>query len=415
MILGSQKTEAKILSKELIKKAVIEYGTREEFCIIPNPLLANEFLSQPLELSDGYDTPNTGSEITEKDCKPNSNTEIIFGYVRLDFLDSFNAPPAYEKIFLFDDKILRPDSIGYEYYKNFDPNSQSNKDIFLGKAVGQKSIRATILHWTDPSFPYGQKTLHDNGFVITFDKNGEREKLFFIYDGNVYLSTKILKEIREDIVLVDYTQNETSPTPDPAVTGTGTTTGSTFGGQPDSNPGSGNEWVQIPGSNNQWKAQPIGTGTQPPPLTADWKTFVNKKYNYSIKYPTSRFNNCWTDKFVLHTGNEKTSECFAGEDRPIFSIVNSLDGTGKFKTPEYPQCYIVQVENITLNNVAGKKYSNKSISDKESCNKNTEAYYSLNTVNIVLYKNGSPYNITYRGDFEPELLNTILSTFQFTN
>lgn len=212
---NSGSTEAKILSKNLVKKAVVEYATKNEFCLLKDPLVVEKILLQPSVIDADGNTPNFGSEISDKDCAPDNNQEIIFGYVRLDFLDSFNSPPGYEQIFLVEDKILRADSFAFDYYKNFNPSQQPHQDVFLGKAIGQKSIRSSSLLLTDPALPEGQKATENSGYILTFKPDGTKDKLFFLYEGKAYLSTKTLKEITDEITLVDYTASlNTSPTPE---------------------------------------------------------------------------------------------------------------------------------------------------------------------------------------------------------
>ncbi|PIR78902.1 MAG: hypothetical protein COU26_04065 [Candidatus Levybacteria bacterium CG10_big_fil_rev_8_21_14_0_10_36_30] len=148
--------------------------------------------------------------------------------------------------------------------------------------------------------------------------------------------------------------------------------------------------------------------------TSNWKTYTNSKYGYSLKYPTDKFTDCSkTYGFYLYEGKEGSRECALGEETPEFLIINTLEGTGKFQTSEYPKCYSVKEETTMIDGITATKYSNTVFNDKDLCN-NMIVGGVKNEVHIVVYKNSVPYNIVFYENSLKDIKYKILSTFKFT-
>jgi len=160
---------------------------------------------------------------------------------------------------------------------------------------------------------------------------------------------------------------------------------------------------------------PTPRAANPDSIEVNWKMYIDTKHGYSIKYPADRFTNCSKDiGFYLYEGAEGSRKCALGEETPEFLIVNTLDGTGNFQTSNYPNCYSVQKETLTVDGKPATKYSNTVFNDKGNCN-NFTVGGAKNEIHVILYKDNIPYNIVFYDDKNKDLKYQILSTFKFTD
>ena len=177
-------------------------------------------------------------------------------------------------------------------------------------------------------------------------------------------------------------------------------------------------------------SKPIPTTTPkpaiqtPPPThdpTANWKTYTNKKLGFLIRYPADSLidaNEICTNKVDYLGLYSKKSKKEIKDNPNLFCVValpelrvgavfsNKLQE----KSDEY---WKVDTEQFSIGNKVFKKY----ISTRTE-----KAYEGINspfkkTVQIEINKSGQKYSISYGFPMllSEELINQILSTFQFTD
>lgn len=224
---------AKILNKELVNKVTLVTGYKVSICEVK--ISSAEVVS--------YST--TASEIsyfnnpTAVACLAGDEETLVYGDVVLYLKDNAKV---FDHIILYNDLILREDSLNFSYY---DDGSQGGT-FMVGDGTNAftkvKFAQANTLHNTDPKLPGGQETLSDSGAIMHYNPtNGQVDSMLFAFKGKVYKLKKVTSQTSE-VVLVDYTEES------------------------------------------------LNSSQKPPPSsqtdeTATWKTYTNMKYGYTIKYP----------------------------------------------------------------------------------------------------------------------------------
>ena len=150
---------------------------------------------------------------------------------------------------------------------------------------------------------------------------------------------------------------------------------------------------------------------------SNWKTYINEKNGYSIKYPDNLYKDCsYDDVFVLYEG---TGPCTAGEPSIAFNVnvegnINTLQNNN-YKKSYNEKCYTVLTRNIEVSGLSAIEYYNiiHDISSPE-CN-SMEVAYARPGVHVEVIKDAKTYILEYIRDANEDIENQILSTFKFTN
>lgn len=150
--------------------------------------------------------------------------------------------------------------------------------------------------------------------------------------------------------------------------------------------------------------------------TSSWKTYTNDDFGFNIKYPSS-YVKCSIKNEENLVLLEKSSVCAAGEGYSdiYISVVNKKSD---FQTSEFPKCYTVKKEDITIAGIKGVKYSSIKIPNTGSECKTQPVLYSSNLQfeNIVLENGGKIYELSTPTNYETKKENyQIISTFKFIN
>jgi hypothetical protein len=155
-------------------------------------------------------------------------------------------------------------------------------------------------------------------------------------------------------------------------------------------------------------------------ITADWKTYTNKKYGYTLKYPTNLFSDCSLNNelFALRDGAEP---CSADDFRVGFAVaVNKRTQGSEMIVEDYEKsvdetCYSITTQEMVISELPAIKYYN-TIHDADSpqCSRYTLVYVQ-NKIHIVVNKENYTYLLWFNSNHNDETENQILSTFKFTN
>ncbi len=161
------------------------------------------------------------------------------------------------------------------------------------------------------------------------------------------------------------------------------------------------------------------TTTSSTSATANWKTFNNKTYDYSIKYPTSLYltnglhikntdNLTAADQWVFLEPKQDTSKYYIADadfPQPYFEIISH---TGEGQLPSVGDTIIETTTQITF--VSQKAY--KTIA--KTPGSLSGSYYT----NIKFNKDGNWFDISWENSdvngTHDAVIDQILSTFQFT-
>lgn len=146
--------------------------------------------------------------------------------------------------------------------------------------------------------------------------------------------------------------------------------------------------------------------------TANWKTYKNEKYGYSIKYlsgPEFQQIEC-DNNFVFNIkGDSSYNEASCGPRDAYFSIeIHGKEGD-PFSQEEYPSdtpSIKVISEDITIGEITGKKFTLIRIKPAPVPEK---------TYQIIFYRNGVKYTIFFIAFDHEEIFNSMISTFKFLN
>lgn len=195
--------DAKIWNKELIDKAILTIGFSGSVC----PIKVDQSLIEKTTAYNGIADPDYELLENEPDCT--NKQPILFGKVALDFKETDSLGEEY--IFIFDDILLKADSISWDYYEDMSIGAESPPNDKGEIKKGLKSIKSSKLFRTDTNLPDLQEDVPGSGFLIKYDTNGKIEKTLFMHKGNAYLVSSIDKTV-SDKVLVDYTTEASQST-----------------------------------------------------------------------------------------------------------------------------------------------------------------------------------------------------------
>jgi hypothetical protein len=245
---------AKVWTKELVDKVMLESGYKFSICTIDMP----------------YDRSNSADNIfnaQEKDfeanpdsfpCNKQSQEDVLFADITLYFNRAkWGDVSAPEKLIEFQNHLYSVDEYGDVLA---DPNGKTDiKDIavfdWFSTIPSIHGVRGTRLINTDPNATDDQKTLPNSNFLIIHDPaTGKFSTALFVFNNKVYKFSSMISQVTIPGTLVDYTQSEvTTPISVPILTSI-----------PDQTP----------------------TPTPTPDEFANWKKYSDPKYNFSFKYPT---------------------------------------------------------------------------------------------------------------------------------
>lgn len=203
VMLPPKPVNAKIWNKELIDKAILTTGFSGSVC----PIKVDQSLIEKTTAYNGIADPDYKLLENEPDCT--NKQPILFGKIALDFKETDSLGEEY--IFIFDDVLLRADSISWDYYEDMTIGAESPPDDKGEIKRGLKSIKSSKLFRTDTNLPDLQEDVSGSGFLIKYDTNGKIEKTLFMHKGNAYLVSSIDKTVN-DKVLVDYTTEASQTT-----------------------------------------------------------------------------------------------------------------------------------------------------------------------------------------------------------
>lgn len=232
LLLTTHKAEAKIWSKDLVDKVTLDSGYKFSLCTV--------------DLN--YNRTNSADNIfnvAEKDfegnpnnypCNKQSGADILFANITLHFNQHWGGGSAPEKLIEFQNKLYSVDQFGdvLADVNGKAPISDISPIDWFSTLSGIHGIRGSNLVNTDPAAK--GDFLPNGSFLIIHDPvSGKFTSALFILNNVVYKISNTISQVTVPTTLVDYTQSsQVSPTVD---------------------------------------------------LLANWKTFSNKTYGYSFKYP----------------------------------------------------------------------------------------------------------------------------------
>jgi hypothetical protein len=194
-------------------------------------------------------------------------------------------------------------------------------------------------------------------------------------------------------------------------------------------------------SNTQLTTVPTVTPEHASDPTADWKTYTNQKYKFSVKYPqefqVSEFPGQYDDTFSINITNQqaqretetyleemeisvivgnqnfKRKDFYYGGYEWTKSVVDTLQNVSNGASENHKYDVMVKIEDIDINGFTGVKYKTFPRPEIE-----TEG---RSMINVALIKNGATFFINgYAGNDSlvfskpfSELFDQILSTFKF--
>ena len=188
---------AKILNKELVDKVILLTGYKASICTIAIDYVVSLSIT-PSETS-FFNNPSAFS------CE--SADTLVFGDVVLYLKD---GSKVFEHVILFNDMILRQDSLSFDYYDDGSIGGtfiEGSGEVPLTKL---KFVKSITLHNTDPKLPGGQEALSSSGITMHYSPNGQVGQLLFVYKGQGYKLTEVISKAT-DVTLVDYTQEVSLP------------------------------------------------------------------------------------------------------------------------------------------------------------------------------------------------------------
>lgn len=213
-------TYAKVLSEDYLQnvtQVTLKNGTLFKLCEL-KPI-------EPSVINDSKEVKNQG--ITAEDAKkiiPLSNIpsnsipcdspkDLILADLEYVYIDGQKG--KVDRLFVFDDKLYRPDSIGFEYYPDTKNQLQSQNisELLLTDPKlpnGQKSTGGTIsIHYKQEN---PKELIIPSGGESPIFLAGEIDGLVMKLDGKEYAASKKEKEVT-DVVLLTITRPTLTPIP----------------------------------------------------------------------------------------------------------------------------------------------------------------------------------------------------------
>lgn len=165
----------------------------------------------------------------------------------------------------------------------------------------------------------------------------------------------------------------------------------------------------------------IPTTSQPSPSadedpTTNWKTYTSSLDGYQLKYPAN-FMDCTNERVKGRFELRKTTICADGEGYSEIYI-SVIKQKGDYEKSDYPQCYTVKKEDVTIGGIKSTRYTDVQKPDPQNkCQIQSIAYATNNHQdNIILEHGGKIYHIWLPGNAFPDINKEkyqILSTFKF--
>ncbi len=160
--------------------------------------------------------------------------------------------------------------------------------------------------------------------------------------------------------------------------------------------------------NNNSNVSPAPTENKNP----TWKTYVNSKYGYSVKYRSDLYNNCDPNSLSLSPG------C-GGEGIPTIWIqVNPEERD--YSQSEYPQCYTVEKSTYNLGDIQAVRYSGVENKNQPSdCRSKMDMVYSTNRGTHLIFVNSNNTYVIWllkygngRDQERDQQIDEVLSSFK---
>ncbi len=291
---------AKVWTKELVDKVMLESGYKFSICTINMP----------------YDRSNSADNIfnaQEKDfeanpdsfpCNKQSQEDVLFADITLYFNRAkWGDVSAPEKLIEFQNHLYSVDEYGDVLA---DPNGKTDiKDIaafdWFSTIPTIHGVRGTRLINTDPNATEDQKTLPNSNFLIIHDPaTGKFSTALFVFNNNVYKFSSMISQVTIPATLVDYTQSEvTTPTSVPIVTST---------------------------------PEPTSIPTPTINEMANWKTYIDTDYPFQIKYPNEWTLRTTYGNSVKNIGSDRVAGIDINTGTPGYGsvlVVNVINPQGK--------------------------------------------------------------------------------------
>jgi hypothetical protein len=174
---------------------------------------------------------------------------------------------------------------------------------------------------------------------------------------------------------------------------------------------------------NQLTVAPSPTPTATVDPAANWKTYIDKDKEYSLKYPSQYFYQDSNDgnavafdlKPFKDCSSQNNIDCFSADDRiPIFSVIKYLGSQSQY-SKEDSDPYHLPSESKT--NLAGKNYDQILSTLKDTSPSNMPGLYYQSVATIFPHGN-SIFIVSYikerkdSPDYQ-QIYSQILSTFKF--
>ena len=202
-ILFSQKAEAKIWTKDLVDKVVLNSGYKLSLCSIDMK----------------YDRAGSADNIfsvQEKDfegnpdnypCNKQSQEDILFANITMYFNQANGGGQEQDKMVQFQNKLYSINSFGGVFNPDFVSTKYNDLAAFdwFSNMPDVHGIRVGELYNTDPSAK--GETLPNSPFLIIHDPaTGKFVSALFVFNNVVYKLSSITSQVTAETTLVDYTK-----------------------------------------------------------------------------------------------------------------------------------------------------------------------------------------------------------------